>query len=208
MRGAGEVWGAIMASAVTTIVVFAPILVMDLVVGQLFRDIAVALSVAVLLSLIVSITVVPTLANKLLGENTHKVAGTRTIPLVDSFASGFVKFITGFTRIVITNRFAGLLVVLAVTSLAAAGTYFFLPKLSYLPEGNRNFIIAIANPPPGYNLKTLNNMATKVEGSVRRHWAKEGEKPKTCDPWYSRIEFGSAGGWFPLHIKDCDLGPV
>ena len=62
IRGANEVWGAIMASAVTTVIVFAPILVMDLVVGQLFRDIAVALSVAVLLSLIVSITVVPALA--------------------------------------------------------------------------------------------------------------------------------------------------
>jgi hydrophobic/amphiphilic exporter-1 (mainly G- bacteria), HAE1 family len=208
VRGAGEVWGAIMASAVTTIVVFAPILVMDLVVGQLFRDIAVALSIAVLLSLIVSITVVPTLANKLLGENTHKISETRRIPLVDDFASAFVNIIVGFTRIVITNRFAGILVVFAVTGLAAAGTYLFLPKLSYLPEGNRNFVLAIANPPPGYNLKTLNTMATKVESSVRRHWAKEGEEPKICDSWYSRIEFGSAGGWFPLHLKKCDLGPV
>ena len=110
VRGAGEVWGAIMASAVTTMVVFAPILVMDLVVGQLFRDIAVALSVAVLLSLIVSITVVPPLAHKLLGENTHKVAGEKRIPLVDTFASTFVKFITKFPRVVITNRLAGILV--------------------------------------------------------------------------------------------------
>ena len=208
VRGASEVWGAILASAVTTIVVFAPILVMDLVVGQLFRDIAVALSVAVLLSLIVSITLVPTLANKLLGDNTHKVSHTLRIPLVDIFARGLVNFITGFTRVVINNRFAGILVVLAVTGLAAAGTYFFLPKLSYLPEGNRNFIIAIANPPPGYNLKTLNSMAGKVEGSVRRYWAKDGEKPKTCDPWYSRIGFGSTNGWFPLHIKECSLGPA
>jgi Cation/multidrug efflux pump len=128
VRGASEVWGAILASAVTTIVVFAPILVMDLVVGQLFRDIAVALSVAVLLSLIVSITLVPTLANKLLGDNTHKVSHTLRIPLVDIFARGLVNFITGFTRVAINNRFAGILVVLAVTGLAAAGTYFFLPK--------------------------------------------------------------------------------
>ncbi|MFX4222779.1 MAG: efflux RND transporter permease subunit [Thalassobaculum sp.] len=47
--------------------VFIPILVMQLEVGQLFRDIAVAISVSVLLSLLVSVTVVPALASRLLG---------------------------------------------------------------------------------------------------------------------------------------------
>ena len=74
VKGASEVWGAILVSALTTVVVFAPILVMDLVVGQLFRDIAVALSVAVLLSLVVSITVVPALANRLIGDGTQEKA--------------------------------------------------------------------------------------------------------------------------------------
>ncbi len=207
VRGAGEVWGAIMASAVTTVVVFAPILVMNLVVGQLFRDIAVALSVAVLLSLIVSITVVPTLANKLLGENTHKIAGTRRIPVIDWFAGIFVRFIGKFTLLVTKNQIAGLLVVVGISGFAALATWFLLPNLNYLPEGNRNFVIAIANPPPGYNLKTLNGMASKVEGSVRRYWAKEGEQPVKCDPWYTRMEFGFEKGWFPFHLRECDIGP-
>ncbi|MDP7599940.1 MAG: efflux RND transporter permease subunit, partial [Rhodospirillales bacterium] len=56
LYGAKQVWGAVFVSALTTVMVFVPILVMKLEVGQLFRDIAVAISVAVLLSLIVSIT--------------------------------------------------------------------------------------------------------------------------------------------------------
>ena len=44
-RGAAEVWPAVLVSALTTIMVFIPILLMDLEVGQLFRDIAVAISV-------------------------------------------------------------------------------------------------------------------------------------------------------------------
>ncbi|MEM1200426.1 MAG: efflux RND transporter permease subunit, partial [Pseudomonadota bacterium] len=58
-EGARQVWGAVFVSALTTVMVFIPILVMELEVGQLFRDIAVAISVSVMLSLLVSITVLP-----------------------------------------------------------------------------------------------------------------------------------------------------
>ena len=48
--GARQVWAPILGSALTTVVVFIPILVLDLPVGQLFRDIAVAISVSVIVS--------------------------------------------------------------------------------------------------------------------------------------------------------------
>lgn len=207
VRGAGEVWGAILVSALTTVVVFAPILVMNLVVGQLFRDIAVALSVAVLLSLIVSITVVPALAHRLIGDKTQERASRLGIPGVDHFARGFVRFVLGLTRITVHNKFAGAAVVVAVCGLATTGTWLFLPKLSYLPSGNQNFVLAIANPPPGYNLKTLNAMATKVENITRRYWAAEGEIPKKCPSWFSRIAI-DGDSWFPLKLETCDLGDV
>ena len=67
-EGASQVWGAVLVSALTTVMVFIPILVMKLEVGQLFRDIAVAISVSVLLSLLVAVTLIPALANWLLGQ--------------------------------------------------------------------------------------------------------------------------------------------
>jgi HAE1 family hydrophobic/amphiphilic exporter-1 len=207
VQGAGEVWGAILVSALTTVVVFAPILVMDLVVGQLFRDIAVALSIAVLLSLVVSITVVPSLAYRLIGDKTQEKANRRTIPGIDHFARGFVRFVTGFSRVTVGNRFIGAIVILSVCGLAAFGTWLYLPKLSYLPSGNQNFVLAIANPPPGYNLKTLNNMATKVENMTRRYWAEPGEKPKKCPEWYSRVAIDGGSLW-PLKIEKCNNGDV
>ncbi len=57
--GAREVWGAILASTLTTAAVFVPVVVMEEEAGQLFRDIAIAVIAAVMLSLIVSITVIP-----------------------------------------------------------------------------------------------------------------------------------------------------
>ncbi|MBW2324678.1 MAG: efflux RND transporter permease subunit [Deltaproteobacteria bacterium] len=67
LNGTREVWGAILASSLTTIAVFAPVVYMQEEVGQLFRDIAIAISSAVFLSLIVSITVIPTFASRILG---------------------------------------------------------------------------------------------------------------------------------------------
>lgn len=206
IRGASEVWGAIMASAVTTVVVFAPILVMDLVVGQLFRDIAIALSVAVTLSLIVSITVVPALARWLLGERTHEIVAKRRIPFLDPAAAAFANFVGRFTTITISNRLAGIAVVALVCGLAGFSTWHFLPKLSYLPDGNRNFVLAIAQTPPGYNLEQLNRMAENAERMTRRYWAKEGEKPPECPSWFRRLEL-TASLW-PISIKECDKGEV
>ncbi len=66
VRGTHEVWGAVVASTLTTIAVFLPIVFVQEEAGQLFRDIALAISAAVGLSLIVSVTLIPTLAARML----------------------------------------------------------------------------------------------------------------------------------------------
>ena len=173
MIGASQVWGAVMVSALTTVVVFAPILVMDLVVGQLFRDIAVALSVAVLLSLIVSITVIPALANRLLTERVTRRDRRLPLPGIDASARLLVRAITGYTRIVISNRILSVAVVVLVCGVTGVATWQFLPQKGYLPEGNRNLIIGIAVPPPGYNLETMTEIARETEGKVKHLWRTE-----------------------------------
>ncbi|MBW1981053.1 MAG: efflux RND transporter permease subunit [Deltaproteobacteria bacterium] len=65
--GTIEVWGAVLASTLTTMAVFIPVVFVKEEAGQLFRDIAIAISCAVALSLTVSITVIPSLAAKILG---------------------------------------------------------------------------------------------------------------------------------------------
>ena len=65
-RGASEVWGAVLASTLTTAAVFRPVIFIQEEAGQLFRDIAIAITAGVSLSLIVSLTVIPTAAARLL----------------------------------------------------------------------------------------------------------------------------------------------
>ena len=60
VRGTKEVWGAVIASTLTTIAVFVPVVFVQEEAGQLFLDIALAICFAVGLSLLVSVTVIPT----------------------------------------------------------------------------------------------------------------------------------------------------
>lgn len=66
--GATEVWAPIVASTLTTLAVFIPILFIQEEAGQLFRDIAYAIAYAVALSMIAAITVVPMFASRWLGS--------------------------------------------------------------------------------------------------------------------------------------------
>ncbi|MCQ8117747.1 multidrug efflux RND transporter permease subunit [Methylomonas rosea] len=61
LRGAGEVGFTVLAMSLSLIAVFTPILLMGGIVGRLFREFAVTLSAAVLVSLVVSLTVTPML---------------------------------------------------------------------------------------------------------------------------------------------------
>lgn len=179
--GAQQVWGAVLVSALTTVMVFIPILVMQLEAGQLFRDIAVAISVAVMLSLLVSITVIPALSKRLLSETKDGHAtsspispATISLPLLDRVAQRFTNAIAGFTDRVVRSKKLAFAIAAAVTVTAAMAAWQLLPKLEYLPEGNRNLLFGVIIPPPGYNLDTTTKIAEGIEAEIRHLWAKGG----------------------------------
>ncbi len=169
--GASQVWGAILVSALTTVMVFIPILIMELEVGQLFRDIAVAISVAVMLSLLVSVTVIPALSRWLLkGKVGDPTKLSPPLPGIDHFGRGFMRTLNWLTGKVVRSRMLAASLVIVITASAGYGTYRLLPDLEYLPEGNRNFVFGVILPPPGYNLETMRGMAERVETVVRPLW--------------------------------------
>ncbi len=169
-QGAAQVWGAVLVSALTTVMVFIPILIMQLEVGQLFRDIAVAISVSVLLSLLVAVTVIPGLSSRLLRDSGTGSVTRLRLPIIDDLAGLVVRAITAFTRLVVRVKALGLILVGAATATAMVATALLLPKLEYLPDGNRNFIFGFILPPPGYNLDTSEEIARNLEGAIDDLW--------------------------------------
>ena len=165
--GASQVWGAILVSALTTVLVFVPILIMQLEAGQLFRDIAVAISVSVLLSLVVAVTVIPALASRLLNAKDQK---PMRVWGLDHIASGFAGLVMAYVRLTVRFRTIGVMMVALIAGGAAVATFAFLPRLEYLPEGNRNLVFGLIIPPPGYNLETTKTIAQRIETVAQPLW--------------------------------------
>ncbi|MCG6892355.1 MAG: efflux RND transporter permease subunit, partial [Desulfobacteraceae bacterium] len=165
--GTVEVWGAVLASTLTTVAVFLPIVFVQEEAGQLFRDIAIAISSAVLLSLIISMTGIPSLSAKILGKvKREEMDGKRKFQPLRSLARGFMNGIAGFIHWMtgrVTARFA---VILVLVGLAVGIAYQLMPKTEYLPEGNREMLFGILLPPPGYNLQELSHIAKVVEADI------------------------------------------
>ena len=166
-QGAAQVWGAVLVSALTTVMVFIPILMMELEVGQLFRDIAVAISVSVLMSLLVSITLIPALANRLLSDN---ATSTMRIPLLDGAARAFVTMWIAFARVVARSKILSVGVVGGIVAGAAVFTVVFLPPLDYLPTGNRNFAQAFVSAPEGYNFDAMTTIVDRMIDDTQPLW--------------------------------------
>ena len=75
-EGTTEVAGAVVASTLTTIAVFLPVLFVQDTSGQLFKDIALAIAFAVGLSMVISFTLIPTAAARLFRERDVGVSGS------------------------------------------------------------------------------------------------------------------------------------
>ncbi|MEA3641904.1 MAG: efflux RND transporter permease subunit, partial [Lamprobacter sp.] len=65
IAGVEKVWPAVLASTLTTVLVFAPVLFIEEEAGQLYSDIAIAISASILASMLVAITVIPTAAARM-----------------------------------------------------------------------------------------------------------------------------------------------
>ncbi|MHC5002987.1 MAG: efflux RND transporter permease subunit, partial [Planctomycetota bacterium] len=184
LDGAREVWGAVLAATLTTIVVFVPILFVKEEAGQLFRDIALAICAAVALSLVVSITVIPTAAGRLLrphaappGTPRHRgvvrrllTGPSRAVHAVGALMRGLPRAVGRLIYWICGSVVARVAVVVLLTVVSVAGSLMLMPPADYLPKGNRNLVFGLLIPPPGYNLSKQEAVGRRVEETMRPFW--------------------------------------
>lgn len=167
----GEVWGAVLASTLTTLAVFLPVVFLEGEAGQLFVDIALAISAAVGLSLVVSVIVIPTAAARILGfQTTHRSTPGRIERGLVRFGNSVSGWFLSLNRWIQGHWVRGVAVIFAILIMAFAIIELMMPKVEYLPSGNRNLIICSVLPPPGYNIEELTRMGETVEAELRPYW--------------------------------------
>jgi hydrophobic/amphiphilic exporter-1 (mainly G- bacteria), HAE1 family len=172
-RGGKEVWGAVLASTLTTIAVFVPVLTIQEEVGQLFRDISIAIVGAVSFSLIVSVMVIPTACSRWLkADADHDGIVKRILGGMFGLTALFNKLIlvlgsalrwsmTGVAGWTVRPA-----VILVMTGVSVAGTLMMMPPMDYLPAGNRNLVFGGMLIPPGLSVDARKSMANKIEEKV------------------------------------------
>ena len=173
--GTTEVWGAVLASVLTTVAVFLPVLFVQEEAGQLFRDIAVAVSAGVLISLLVSITVIPALSARVLRVSRGSRSTVSASPHTrhHSTTGGFARWVANVVYSLAGTVFLRLALILFLTAGALVTAWSLMPETEYLPSGNRNFAFGILIPPPGYNLGEFVSMAEHIESGLRPYWEAE-----------------------------------
>ncbi|MFH2057005.1 MAG: efflux RND transporter permease subunit [bacterium] len=173
--GTREVWGALLASTVTTVAVFLPIMFVQEQAGQLFKDIAIAICSAIAVSLVVSITVIPTLSSRVLkvSKSLYGIDSSKTaLGRFSSRVAAFVDYINAKN----SRRLGTILGIVIVTMFFS---WFLLPDAEYLPNGNRNLVFAFMLPPPGYNLEEMVKAGEVIEAQVKPLWETEGAAADT-----------------------------
>ena len=166
IEGTREVWGAIAASTITTVAVFLPLLFLDSEIAQLFKDIALAISCAVTLSLLVSVLVIPTISANILKNTTTS----------DQSEIFFANSLAQFVLNLCSSRLRQIIVIASLSVASIVFSYLLSPPAEYLPTGSRNLVFSILIPPPGYNLNEFIRIGEKLEDELRPLW--EGEKPE------------------------------
>jgi multidrug efflux pump subunit AcrB len=140
--GPGQVAGALLASTATTVVIFMPIVFMQDISGQLFADLAIVIAVAVIASLIIALTVIPTAAAKWL----------KGVRLDDEHKDWWEKLTTTIMRVTDTAKMRRAWIVGLFTG-ATLLTWAMLPPADYLPKGNQGWVFAFILAPPGQSVE-------------------------------------------------------
>lgn len=178
LRGTREVWGAILASTLTTIAVFAPVLTIADEAGQLFYDIVLAICASVFLSLVVSITVIPTAAALFLREHERRGRLARLLGNLFGLAPLFAWISNAWALVIhllsfrsISSAWLRILLIVGVIAASVWLSVALMPPASYLPNGNKNFTFCRMSTPAGYSLMQNYFVGQRIENALEPFWS-------------------------------------
>ena len=159
LDGVAEVWPALLASTLTTVFVFLPIIFIRQEAGQLYSDIAVAISASILMSLLVATLVVPTLCSRFLTPNRDEISGRSRLYGAGQRCGGALLRFVNWLLEGVARRLALVGVVVCITLLI----FNSIPKAEYLPEGEEQKIFIQMFAPPGYNVEEMHAIYREME---------------------------------------------
>jgi hydrophobe/amphiphile efflux-1 (HAE1) family protein len=141
LKGAREIGFTIVSMSISLIAVFIPVLLMGGLIGRLFREFAVTVSAAILVSMIVSLTLTPMMSAQLLRDGGRERRGRLYAASERLFASMLAIYEMGLRWVLRHRR-----ITLGVTVMMIAFTFYLyvvIPK-GFFPQQDTGFIVAVS----------------------------------------------------------------
>jgi hydrophobic/amphiphilic exporter-1 (mainly G- bacteria), HAE1 family len=161
-KAMAEITGPILAITFVLLSVFVPVAFIPGISGQLFRQFAVAVSVAMLISALNALTLSPALCAVLLKHGQKSRGPMRyVLGAIDRVRDGYVAVVRRLARVAVI----GVLVVAG--SLAASAWLFGKTPQSFLPDEDQGAIFATLRLPEGVSLNRTETVVKQVEDIVR-----------------------------------------
>jgi len=186
-KAATQVWGALLASTITTVAIFIPIMFLDDAEGQMFADLALTIAIGVSVSLLVAVTILPSAARYWLRE----------LPEPVEHNSNWDK-LADWLMMLTNNQKKRLFWIIGLISFSIGISVFFWPNSNYLPPLKRDTVDSFLFFPPGTNIESANkNMVKLIDERLQPHL--QGVKQPEISDYFFWSFPGASGGWLAIN---------
>src|SRR5882757_2287343 len=144
LKGAGEIGFTILSISISLVAVFIPLLLMGGIIGRLFREFAITMTMTIVVSAFVALTLSPTMCALFLRDEKHAKHGKAYMVI----ERGFDKLLAGYTRgldFVLDHKRATLVTFL-ITLAATVMLYIEIPK-GFFPQQDTGIISGLTDAP-------------------------------------------------------------
>jgi multidrug efflux pump len=165
LRGAREIGFTVISLTVSLIAVFIPILFMTGLVGRMFREFALTLTIAVIVSMIVSLTLTPMMCSRLLRKTEDRPRGKFAQRIND----GIDRIVAFYGRSLewVLDRQRATLWLTLLTLVATVLLYAVVPK-GFIPHQDTGVIVAITEAGSEVSFAEMTSLQQKVVDAIRR----------------------------------------
>ena len=162
IKGAGEIGFTIVSISFSLVAVFIPLLFMGGIVGRLFREFAVSVTAAVLVSAFVCLTLTPMMCSRFLRHDTSRHGWAYRA--IEAMFNGLIAFYRRTLDIALRHHFITLLVFLGTVSLSVY-LYIIIPKGFFPPQDN-GVVLGITEAAQDVSFKEMVNVQQRLADIV------------------------------------------
>ena len=163
LRGASEIGFTVISLTLSLVAVFIPLLFMTGLVGRMFREFALTLTIAVVASAVISLTLTPMMCGRLLraSEGRENSVTRRFHGLIERTVESYHGSLLWVLR-----RQRETLIVTLITLVATIGLYVIIPK-GFLPLQDTGMITAVTEAGTDVSFDAMQRLADRVETAIR-----------------------------------------